>query len=210
MRAQKGSIQQKQLILGSLTLLFVLGMALLIFDQRAAFAYTVHGAKWPNANASYVIDSSYSNNGSGWSARFTGAAGNWNGTGAFNYYSSISSPNHIKADEDIGTQLAGTRRNVTGSTITSFALIVNDYNGYSWYDGTQAPSLPSNYFDLQSVLRHELGHALGLCHSSNTSRLMYCCISTGQTKSVDSDAIYGAHYLYNYNYYEPAPEGGCL
>jgi predicted Zn-dependent protease len=172
-----------------------------------ARAYTVFSAKWASPSASYVQDGSFSQ-WLGFAPTFSGAASDWNSTGRFNFYSSVSSANHIKADEYIGTDLAGTRRTVTGSYITQFNLIVNTYSGFRWYIGS--PPVPSGYYDLRTVLRHELGHALGLCHSHSTSTLMYTTVYQAQSKPVDNDAIYGADYLYHFNQYEPGPEGGCF
>lgn len=53
-----------------------------------------------------------------------------------------------------------------------------------------ATSVPSDALDLESVLLHELGHALGLAHSRNQDAVMRAGIKPGQTRRVlhDDDA----------------------
>lgn len=118
----------------------------------------------------------------------------WTYSGAFGFSSSSSSSNHIQVadiadDSSCSGCLALT--SVWGNPIYQFRIEVNIGSGYAFYDGTQAPSLPSNFYDLRSIMRHELGHAQGLCHSSNSSYLMYRAFGTGQIKLVDTDAING-------------------
>ncbi len=81
--------------------------------------------------------------------------------------------------------------------------------GHAFYDGTQAPSLPSNYYDLRSIIRHELGHAIGLCHSVATSNLMHVSLLQGNIYNVDNDARDGVSYLYNSAYTGNPPELAC-
>jgi hypothetical protein len=143
---------------------------------------------------------------------FDTAAMNWTTSGAFSFNSNSSSSNHIQAaniagDPSCNSCLALT--SVYGNPINQFKVVVNIGSGYGFYDGTQGGTIPSNYYDLQSIMRHELGHAQGLCHSSNSSYLMYRSFGTGQVKSLDTDAKNGSKYLYLGGYTGPGPEGPC-
>ncbi len=77
----------------------LIGFALLFSVQNStAQAYTVMSGKWATSSTTYVIDSSFSSQGPGWSSRFNSAANNWTqGGGAFGFSANSSSSNHIQA-----------------------------------------------------------------------------------------------------------------
>lgn len=54
----------------------------------------------------------------------------------------------------------------------------------------------STSYNTQTVIAHEIGHVLGLGHSSNTSALMYKSISKGEVKDIHSDDIAGIAAIY--------------
>ncbi len=106
--------------------------------------------------------------------------------------------------------LAITDKASNGNTFTQFTVKVNIGSGYAFYDGTQAPSLPPNYFDLASLMRHEFGHSLGLCHSNAAGLLMFTNLAQGQVYPIDNDAADGDAFIYNPSYNGPGPTGGCI
>ena len=71
----------------------------------------------------------------------------------------------------------------------------NNYNEISF---TGTPS--STQYDLQSVITHEVGHALGLGHPDDTERtaVMYKSFSPGETRrTLSSDDIAGIAAIYD-------------
>lgn len=80
---------------------------------------------------------------------------------------------------------------------------------YTFYDGSQGPTLPNNMYHLRSLLRHEFGHALGLCHSSTDGFLMDETLPPGIVRNVDTDAINGSKYYYDSSYTGVLPESGA-
>jgi len=52
--------------------------------------------------------------------------------------------------------------------------------GWNWYAGADSTQIGLNQYDFESVVTHELGHALGLGHSPNAASPMYETLATGQ------------------------------
>ncbi|MDQ5866385.1 MAG: matrixin family metalloprotease [Chloroflexota bacterium] len=178
--------------------LAVLFLAAGVFAPTAE-AYTMRGVSWSPANAHYVRDASFNNYGTGWINSMNTAVQDWNSfyQAPFYFWHASTSGNHIQTGNlgcgtphNLGqTNLAW---NTSTNNFTSFTIIMNTACGDPYYDGTQGSSIPSNYYDLKSILRHELGHALGLCHSSGSSSLlMYASRQKGIIYPLDSDAING-------------------
>jgi hypothetical protein len=72
-------------------------------------------------------------------------------------------------------------------------------DGRFHYDGDERWNVGavSGAFDLQSVAVHEIGHNLGLGHSSVLEATMFPSISPGATKGLHPDDIEGIRVLYN-------------
>ncbi len=67
---------------------------------------------------------------------------------------------------------------------------------YPWYMGTG--SCPYNNLDAWSTWAHELGHVLGLGHSTDPSATMYGIVNWGDIskRTLEADDIAGLQYLY--------------
>ncbi|XP_065878854.1 metalloendoproteinase 3-MMP-like [Euphorbia lathyris] len=72
-------------------------------------------------------------------------------------------------------------------------------DGRFHYDGDEKWSVGARQgsFDLETVAVHEIGHLLGLGHSSVKAAIMYPSIASGLTKGLHSDDIQGIRALYN-------------
>jgi uncharacterized repeat protein (TIGR01451 family) len=54
--------------------------------------------------------------------------------------------------------------------------------GWDWFSGSDAGNIGSQQFDLQTIVTHELGHAAGLGHSSDSQSAMYAFLAAGQAR----------------------------
>ncbi|KAK4426169.1 Metalloendoproteinase 2-MMP [Sesamum alatum] len=72
-------------------------------------------------------------------------------------------------------------------------------NGRFHYDADETWSVApvANAFHLETVALHEIGHLLGLGHSSVEGAIMYARIPAGATKNLHADDIQGIRALYN-------------
>ncbi|EXB47730.1 Metalloendoproteinase 1 [Morus notabilis] len=64
-------------------------------------------------------------------------------------------------------------------------------------DETWAIGEVADAFDVETVALHEIGHILGLLHSSVEGAIMYPQIGSGLTKGLNADDIQGINALYN-------------
>ncbi|CAI9759230.1 unnamed protein product [Fraxinus pennsylvanica] len=71
-------------------------------------------------------------------------------------------------------------------------------NGWFHYDADERYSIGAmaGAFDLETVALHEIGHLLGLGHSSVRNAIMFPSIAAGTTKGLDADDIEGIRVLY--------------
>lgn len=101
------------------------------------------------------------------------------------------------ANDNIHSQISGSSGGVLAYTETPIAdgWRIRYYQNWSWQDG---PGTVSSGIDLQGVACHELGHALGLGHSTTSGATMYPSISgTGQPqRSIETDDKNGVKAVY--------------
>lgn len=213
---------------GALLALFVLaGMG------NLSHAYTVNPNatspyKWDSSKAPYSHDPSFAWENPGWNETSGRAMDAWNNLADnpfYFYYLGLSGNNTIFAqcksefdstyDDGDGITLAAAYTWVSNGKFTDYKIVVNTCNitrngklegPTPFYDGTQAPSLPPNYTDLKSVMIHEYGHALGLCHTATEGRAMDGTLRAGEIQPIMSNDAIGARYIYNRSSVGTLPE----
>ncbi len=69
------------------------------------------------------------------------------------------------------------------------------HDRFNWYTGTGLPT--SGTYDWQTVAAHEMGHCLGLGHTSDDTAVMYASLSAATAKRTpNSDDIAGRNAIY--------------
>jgi len=73
---------------------------------------------------------------------------------------------------------------------TEFDILYTSNFAFTWGSGF------NNTVDRATVMRHELGHGVGLDHTSVSSRLMAATVSPGDIKNIGNDEIAGYECIY--------------
>jgi hypothetical protein len=60
-------------------------------------------------------------------------------------------------------------------------------SGWDWYEGESAAGITNSQYDLETIVMHELGHAVGLEHSIDVSSVMHSTLAAGEVKRFITD-----------------------
>lgn len=169
-------------------------------------AWVVQNPKW-DLSGSNVVNYRANQLPSTWQSRFSSARSVWNGVGGAKIdlirndssYGIRAYDGHI--DGAFGV-LGQAIRYWPWNTYISSATIEIDEDE-NWYTGSSASGIAGNQFDLQSVMTHEIGHAVAIMHTNaacaGTLRPTMCDalpIGTTYFRSLTTDDANALSYLY--------------
>lgn len=187
-------------------------LAVAAWPADEAAAYAVTGAKFSGSSVSFRINPNFFDASAGNStAQVTAVragADEWRATGQGNFafsYAGETSIATVAADGVNTVYYSHTDGNgplavcywwSLGGITTNFDIVF--FDRMVGYDFIWANAPAWNQFDIQSVACHELGHALGLDHSTVTGATMAPSVSAGSTanRSLHSDDAAGMQFLY--------------
>jgi predicted outer membrane repeat protein len=70
---------------------------------------------------------------------------------------------------------------VLGCTVAGNITLLTSWN---WFTGADPTTIGTGQYDFETIVMHELGHAIGLGHSGDTNSVMYAYLAPGQTRRV--------------------------
>jgi hypothetical protein len=91
------------------------------------------------------------------------------------------------ADAVVQVQIADTSAagsaadGVLGCTVAGNITLLT---GWNWFMGADPTTIAAGQYDFETIVMHELGHAIGLGHSGDTGSVMYAYLAPGQTRRV--------------------------
>lgn len=184
-------------------------LGLLLGATPGVGAYELAGYQWSQASTTFNVDLEGSApTGISWNAAFTSAANSWTNSSSFTYNVVNSGGDPCRTPTGRGdinavafapdkcgtafgsTTLAVARNWSTGGELIQSGIIFNTSNvNWNVYSG---PWRGTSNADFRRVAVHELGHALGLAHSSGGIMSPFA----GSTENPQSDDIAGVAALY--------------
>jgi hypothetical protein len=78
---------------------------------------------------------------------------------------------------DTTSAVGGYTAGVLGCTTDTGVITL--IQGWTFYAGSDAAQIGSAQYDFETVVTHELGHALGLGHNTDSTSVMYATLNTG-------------------------------
>jgi N-acetylneuraminic acid mutarotase len=83
----------------------------------------------------------------------------------------------VTLNMDTTSAVGGYADGVLGCTTDAGQITI--INGWNFYADSDATQIGSGQYDFETVVTHELGHALGLGHSTDSTSVMYATLYTG-------------------------------
>src|SRR5262249_24878219 len=77
------------------------------------------------------------------------------------------------------TEIGGVAEGVLGVEYSGGVTLVQ---GWNWYTGSNAATVGAGQYEFETIVMHELGHSLGLGHSTEENSVMYATLATGQAR----------------------------
>jgi Matrixin len=140
-----------------------------------------------------------------WQAQFADAAAVWEEVANVNFslVADNGSPLGVSGNQQDDPRFGDIRIGgyAMSSSILAFAYLPPPANGGTdagdiFFNTAQSWQINGTTYDLMTVAIHELGHALGMGHSTDTAAAMYPAYLTTK-QAVDADDISGIRSIYN-------------